>query len=54
MTTGRPDCAGAPKRVRATGWVRDPSRTQSTHCTPTAAGRWQSGHVGRSHRWQRM
>jgi hypothetical protein len=29
------------------------SRTQSTHWIPTAAARWQSGQVGRSHRWQR-
>ncbi|WP_342617033.1 hypothetical protein [Beutenbergia cavernae] len=32
--------------------VRDrASRTQSTHCTPTAAGRWHSGHTGRPQRW---
>ena len=30
------------------------SRMQSTHWTPTAALRWQSGHTGRRHRWQRM
>ena len=54
VTTGRPSrdrgrrtaCAA---RARSAGR----SRTQSTHWTPTAAGRWHSGQVGRPQRWQR-
>jgi alkylated DNA nucleotide flippase Atl1 len=44
--------AGAPKRVRGVGAFLAPSLTQSTHWMPTAAGRWQSGQVGRPQRWQ--
>ncbi|GIG26760.1 hypothetical protein Cde04nite_30040 [Cellulomonas denverensis] len=53
MTTGRPWRATPPKIVRLAGVRAAASRTQSTHWTPTAAGRWHSGQVGRLHRWHR-
>ena len=53
VTTGRPCEAMPPNTVRAARVPRACCRTQSTHCTPTGAGRWHSGHTGRSHRWQR-
>ncbi|WP_462418749.1 hypothetical protein [Kytococcus sp. Marseille-QA3725] len=43
-----------PSAVRCAGIAREAARTQSTHCTPTAAGRWHSGQAGRSQRWQEM
>ena len=53
VTRGRPSVGRPPKGVRTARVVRACSRTQSTHWTPTAACRWHSGQVGRSHRWQR-
>ena len=53
VTTGRPSRTAAPNCVRGARTERWPSLTQSTHCTPTAAGRWHSGQVGRPQRWQR-
>ena len=53
VTTGRPVVTVAPNWVRGARMPFWPSRTQSTHWTPTAAGRWHSGQVGRPQRWQR-
>ncbi|MEG3614056.1 hypothetical protein [Isoptericola haloaureus] len=53
MTTGRPPRTVAPKTVRALRVLRCALATQSTHWTPTAAGRWHSGQAGRPQRWQR-
>ncbi|GAB2622018.1 hypothetical protein GCM10027067_37530 [Pseudactinotalea suaedae] len=53
VTTGfAPGRALPPKTVTCPRppWLA--CRTQSTQCTPTAAGRWHSGHAGRPHRWQ--
>src|SRR5215475_13586835 len=44
---------GRPPKAATTGRVvRCPSRTQSTHCWPTAADRRQSGQAGRPQRTQ--
>ena len=51
-TTGR-SLTRPPKTVVAVRTVAACCLTQSTHCTPTAAGRWHSGQVGRPQRWQR-
>ena len=51
-TTGR-SVTRPPKTVVAERASTACSRTQSTHCTPTAAARWHSGQVGRPQRWQR-
>ncbi|GAA4730083.1 hypothetical protein GCM10023216_22170 [Isoptericola chiayiensis] len=53
VTTGRPPRTVAPKAVRTLRAAFDDSATQSTHCTPTAAGRWHSGQAGRPQRWHR-
>src|SRR6478735_628537 len=53
VTTGGPPRTFPPSAVRCVGAWRAASRTQSTHWTPTAAGRWHSGHAGRPHRWHR-
>src|SRR5690606_18912520 len=53
VTTGGPLPALPPNAVRCAGACRAASRTQSTHWTPTAAGRWHSGHAGRPQRWHR-
>ena len=53
VTSGRPSVAAPPNTVRVWRIVFAPSRTQSTHWMPTAAGRWHSGQVGRPQRWQR-
>ena len=46
----RPALTRPPNWVRRAGTERAASRTQSTHCTPTAAGRWHSGQTGRPQR----
>src|SRR5688572_3157385 len=54
VTRGRPSRATEPPNtVRPVRTSRPPSFTQSTHWTPTAAGRWHSGQTGRSQRWHR-
>ena len=53
VAIGRPVTTSPPKIVRACRTVAAPAATQSTHWMPTAAGRWQDGQTGRSHRWQR-
>ncbi|WP_343072050.1 hypothetical protein [Ruania alkalisoli] len=53
MTTGRSlALTRPPSTVRVGRTERFASRTQSTQCTPTAAGRWHSGQVGLEQRWQ--
>ena len=53
VTTGRPPRTRPPNTVCVGRVARAAAATQSTHCTPTGAGRWQSGHTGRPQRWQR-